>query len=177
MTDTKGETEEAGTSIPIYSGKATPALQIPEQVNKQQRTAFHISLEEIGNDSSAYPVKYTIQKLVSPKQLQTNLEIKDTIVEKNILEGHLAVFRKDSIFPDLTQQTSGIYLFTVECNQIKTNRVFFSIPLWIRNHLSRPTSGLSEKRPLAVRVKQHVFFSVLQSKKPMSDMIFILPIN
>ena len=59
MTDTKGETEEAGTSIPIYSGKATPALQIPEQVNKQQRTAFHISLEEIGNDSSAYPVKYT----------------------------------------------------------------------------------------------------------------------
>ena len=125
VTDTKGETEEAGTSIPIYSGKATPALQIPEQVNKQQRTAFHISLEEIGNDSSAYPVKYTIQKLVSPKQLQTNLEIKDTIVEKNILEGHLDVFRKDSIFPDLTQQTSGIYLFTVECNQIKTNRVFF----------------------------------------------------
>ena len=63
--------------------------------------------------------------MVSPKQLQTNLEIKDTIVEKNILEGHLDVFRKDSIFPDLTQQTSGIYLFTVECNQIKTNRVFF----------------------------------------------------
>lgn len=125
VTDAKGETEEAGTSIPIYSGKATPALQIPEQVNKQQRTAFHISLEEIGNDFSAYPVKYTIQKLVSPKQPQINSEIKDTIVEKTILEGHLSIFRKDSIFPDLTQQTSGIYLFTVECAQVKTNQVFY----------------------------------------------------
>ncbi|MEI3125921.1 MAG: hypothetical protein V8T44_08635 [Odoribacter splanchnicus] len=127
MTDTKGETEEAGTILPIYSGKATPALQIPEQVNKQQRTAFHISLEEIGNDSSAYPVKYTIQKLVSPKQLQTNLEIKDTIVEKTILEGHLDVFRKDSIFPDLTRQTSGIYLFTVECDQIEDESSLFPL--------------------------------------------------
>ena len=69
VTDTKGETEEMSTMLPIYSGKATPTLQLPEQVNKQQRTAFHISLAEIANDSNAYPVKYTIQKLVSPQQL------------------------------------------------------------------------------------------------------------
>ncbi len=50
MTDTKGETEEMSTMFPIYS-KATPTLQLPEQVNKQQRTAFHISLAEIANDS------------------------------------------------------------------------------------------------------------------------------
>ena len=51
VTDTKGETEEMSTMLPIYSGKATPTLQLPEQVNKQQRTAFHISLAEIANDS------------------------------------------------------------------------------------------------------------------------------
>ena len=113
------------TMLPIYSGKATPTLQLPEQVNKQQRTAFHISLAEIANDSNAYPVKYTIQKLVSPQQLQTYPDIKDTIVEKTILEGHLSVFRKDSVFPDLTRQASGIYLLTVTSGQSEAKQIFY----------------------------------------------------
>lgn len=125
VTDTKGETEEMSTMLPIYSGKATPTLQLPEQVNKQQRTAFHISLAEIANDSNAYPVKYTIQKLVSPQQLQTYPDIKDTIVEKTILEGHLSVFRKDSVFPDLTRQASGIYLLTVTSGQSEAKQIFY----------------------------------------------------
>lgn len=67
VTDTKGETEEAGTSIPIYSGKATPALQIPEQVNKQQRTAFHnLTRGKSATTPVLIRLKYTIQKLVPP---------------------------------------------------------------------------------------------------------------
>lgn len=125
ITDDKGETEETSTILPIHSGKATPTLQLPEQVNKQQRTAFHISVAEIASDSSTYPVKYTIQKLVSPQEPQINSRIKDTIVEKTIFEGHLSVSRKDSVFPDLSGQTSGIYLFTVTCGQSEAKQIFY----------------------------------------------------
>ena len=125
VTDTKGETEEMSTMLPIYSGKATPTLQLPEQVNKQQRTAFHISLAEIANDSNAYPVKYTIQKLVSPQQLQTYPDIKDTIVEKTILEVIYPFSGKILFFRILTRQASGIYLLTVTSGQSEAKQIFY----------------------------------------------------
>ena len=98
VTDTKGETEEMSTMLPIYSGKATPTLQLPEQVNKQQRTAFHISLAEIANDSNAYPVKiYHTETGISPTAANLSGHQRH-YRRKTILEGHLSVFRKDSVF-------------------------------------------------------------------------------
>lgn len=125
VTDSKGETQENTIHIPIYSGTPTPSIQIPQQVNQKAKTAFVISLDNVSPDAEQQTVSYVLSKLVTPTQITLNPEIKDTLIEKMVLEGTLSIQKKDSIFPNLSQMTPGAYLFTIECKGQKTERIFY----------------------------------------------------
>lgn len=131
VTDNKGETQQSTLTIPVYTGIAKPVIDIPQEVNKNKRTAFRISLENLPAQAKSRMVKYSISKLVTPTSLSAKL---DTIIEKTILEGQLEVNQKDSLMPDLNNFASGAYLFTAECDHIKEAQIFYLY-------------SLSDKRP------------------------------
>ena len=122
LTDAKGETQQASTSIPIFTGKAQPTITIPEQVNKNQETAFRISLDDLPAEANARMVNYTLAKLVSPSSLT---QPQDTTIEKIVLQGQLKIQQSDSLIPNLKSLASGAYLFTVECDQTKKTQIFY----------------------------------------------------
>lgn len=121
-TDTKGETQEAMTSIPVYPGIARPQLSIPEYVNKNEKTAFTISLSNLPAQTTGRIVHYSIDKLILPDKITT---AEPTRIEKNILKNELLVQQTDSIFPDLRSLPSGAYLFTAQCDSITEKSVFY----------------------------------------------------
>ncbi len=125
ITDKKGENQEHQTFVPVYSQDFSIELQIPQQVNKLQRTAFHLSFWPELSDSLPRSIHYTIYKLVTPKQLQSNHILKDTLLEKIVLQGELSCVSRDSIFPDLSQCPSGIYLFSAQSKQKKKEQIFY----------------------------------------------------
>lgn len=122
LTDAKGETQQGTTIIPIFTGKAQPSIVIPEQVNKNKETAFQISLDNLPAETNGRIVNYTLAKLVTPSSLSQQ---QDTTIEKIVLEGQLKVNQTDSLVPNLRHLTSGAYLFTVECDQVKRNQIFY----------------------------------------------------
>ncbi|MEG2276765.1 MAG: alpha-2-macroglobulin family protein [Odoribacter sp.] len=121
-TDSKGETQRGFTQIPIYTGIAQPILNIPQQVNKNQNTAFNISLKDVAPIDSFRTIHYSLSKLVSPS---TPSAIQDTLIEKTLLQGQFQMKQQDSIVPSLHDFASGAYLFTVECDQTKAHHIFY----------------------------------------------------
>ena len=121
VTDSKGETQECSQAISVYSGKALPVLTLPEQVDKTQKTAFSISLENFPQGKER-EVRYTIAKLVSPKEVNGRI---DTVIEKEVLSGHLLMKEEGKITPDLQAAASGIYVFTAECEGGKAEQRFY----------------------------------------------------
>lgn len=121
-TDSKGETQKATTNIPVYSGIASPKLNIPEYVDKDKRTAFTISLANLPEHTTGRNVHYSIDKLVTPDKITS---VKPTDIEKNILKNELIIQKSDSIFPDLRSMPSGAYLFTVQCDSVTEKSVFY----------------------------------------------------
>ncbi len=121
-TDTKGETQKATTSIPVYPGIARPQLYIPEYVNKNAKTAFTISLSNLPAQTTGRIVHYSIDKLITPDKITP---VQPTRIEKNILKNELLIQQTDSIFPDLRFLPSGAYLFTAHCDSITEKSVFY----------------------------------------------------
>lgn len=122
VTDSKGETEEGATNIPIYAGNPTPVIVIPQTVNKDKETVFRISLQDLPSPQETRTVTYTLSKLVTPLQPD---QLIDTIIEKTVLEGQLQIQGQDSLIPSLQNFTSGAYLFTAKCDHIKTDYIFY----------------------------------------------------
>ncbi len=124
-TDPKGETQENSLSIPVFPHQAVPTLQLPLQINKEKKTNFSILFEDIVPDSKPETVYYSIIRLVTPKQLQKELIITDTIPEETVLKGELQMTQHDSIQPNLSQLPSGAYLFSVSRSGCKANKIFY----------------------------------------------------
>ena len=124
-TDSKGETQENSISIPIFPNQAVPMLQLPLQINKEKKINFSILFEDIALDAKPETVYYSIVRLASPKQIQKELAITDTIPEEVVLKGELRMTQRDSIQPDLSQLPSGAYLFSVSRLGSKANKIFY----------------------------------------------------
>lgn len=121
-TDNKGETQEAGTVVPVYSGQANISVNLPSQVNKECPTAFHIALNGLP-EGTEETVTYTLEKLVAPAL--SDQPWKDTIVERKVLDGTLQVRGQDSVTLDLHREASGAYLFTAKCGKRVTGKIFY----------------------------------------------------
>ena len=124
-TDAKGETQERSTYIPVHTGSSVPLLQIPEQLNKQASQPFIIQLEDRSPKEAPVTVYYTISKLKSPAGISMAPFSKDTLIESIISEGQLKIAQKDSIFPDLSHQPSGAYLFSVKNGSAQSKQIFY----------------------------------------------------
>lgn len=122
VTDSKGETQKSSLTIPIYSGSSKPIINIPEKVNKNQRTAFKIALPDLPAQIENRTIQYSLDKLITPKTLTESI---DTTIEKNIFEGQLRMHETDSIFPNLQNLASGAYLFTVHYKNRRTQSIFY----------------------------------------------------
>lgn len=124
-TDAKGETQEAQTQVPVYSGEPAPDLTTPEQVDKKVSTAFIISLQSIAPGSERQKVSYQISRIAPPSRLTYPVSFEDTVLVSTILQGELFMQEKDSIFPSLHNQPSGAYLWSVKSGKNKASRIFY----------------------------------------------------
>lgn len=124
ITDSKGETQENTTEIPILSGQYTINTDIPLQINKNKKTAFRIFFDD-NTDGKSREVRYTISKLFTPDTISDELQLKDTLVEKIITENTLRLVQEDTLYPTLKGLPSGAYLFTVTGNNSQTKTVFY----------------------------------------------------
>lgn len=125
VTDAKGETQESMTYLPVYPGTAEPVIDLPEQVNKDRVTYFHIRLNNLAPHSQPQSVRYTIARITPPAVISTHPIFRDTIVEEILLEGHLSMTAQDSIGPKLSQYPSGAYLLSVKCGDMQAKRIFY----------------------------------------------------
>lgn len=121
VTDPKGETQKAATSIVIPPHISAPILNIPDQINKERRIAFNIHLPDIFSPEEKRIVKYSISKLVTPTCLKQPL---DTAIEQIVLKGELQMNASDSLFPALRNLLSGAYLFTAQSGNVKADQIF-----------------------------------------------------
>lgn len=125
VTDSKGESQEAGIDIPVYSGMPQPVVHIPAYVDKNRPETFRISLEDLDPEKTTQTVQYVLSKLRLPHQLTSEPEVRDTIVEKAVLTGEVRINQKDSLLLPLEKFTSGAYLFSVKCGEKKADRIFY----------------------------------------------------
>lgn len=121
VTDAKGETQQANTVIRVFPKATVPVIDIPQLVNKNIPVAFRLSTP--GTNSAQ--INYSIAKLLPPKELSIGLELKDTLVEKVILNGNIELSGQDSIKPDLSSYESGAYLLTVKNGEATAKSIFF----------------------------------------------------
>ena len=120
-TDSKGETQESSLLLPVRLGKAVPEVSLPERVDKTQKQAVEISLENFKGEQER-EVHYTIAKLVPPKEVNGRI---DTAIEKTVADRRLAIKDKAKVQVNLQSEASGIYLFTAECEGGKTEKIFY----------------------------------------------------
>ena len=126
VTDSKGETQENDINIPIYSNKASAIITIPEQVNKNKKTAFYISLNDRPLQTDNTKIKYSLDRLALPNKIMPKAHYFAGItIAKSIFKGELYVQEHDSIIPELSHLPSGKYLFTVSCDSNVTKKEFY----------------------------------------------------
>lgn len=125
VTDSKGESQEAGIDIPVYSGMPQPMVNIPTYVNKNRPETFRISLKNLDPKKSTQTVRYVLSKLLLPRQLTSQPEVRDTTVEKTVLTGEIRINQQDSLLLPLEKFASGAYLFTVICGEKKADQIFY----------------------------------------------------
>ncbi len=121
LTDSKGETQESSINIPVYHDKAKPILEIPWRIDKTSPAVFSINLSNYPTDK-AQEVYYSLERLVKQTDLTQKI---DTTIEKKIAEGKQTILKRDSVILQLTNESSGAYLFTAECNNMKEQQVFY----------------------------------------------------
>lgn len=121
ITDAKGETQEASTTIRVFPKQLTPVISVPLLINKNLPSTFHISIPD-GNPVRA---NYTIAKLSPSKEPSLHLELKDSLIEKIIRQENIELRGKDSLKIDLSSFESGAYLFTVENGEAISKKVFY----------------------------------------------------
>lgn len=122
-TASNGESQSGDYVLPIQGNKIIPVLEIPEQVNKNIATAFHISYD--GADSVSQQIIYSISKLFIPSDFLQTGEFQDTLVEKQVILDTIIFSQSDSIFPPLKEQASGAYLFSATINGTTSNKIFY----------------------------------------------------
>lgn len=130
VTDSKGETQESRYQVTAFPGTATPVLSVPQQVNKADSTPFIIQLEHLPSHAHAQTIRYAIYQLKTPVTLLTNLQMQDTTVTRTVLQGTLQMAQKDTLFPDLSAEPSGAYLFSVKHGDIETKEIFYLYSLY-----------------------------------------------
>lgn len=125
-TDAKGETQTFTTEIPVYSRQAKPIIYVPEVVNKNVPAIFRFWVENTESGES-HTLHYSISKLKTPKEINERLKIKDTLIEKRMLEGSLHTQGNDTckLIPELGKWESGAYLVTAQNKDVTSKQVFY----------------------------------------------------
>lgn len=124
-TDTKGETQESSTYISAFIRPAVPRIILPEKINKSDSIPFIISTAHAGLPLRQQTVAYSISRLVTPTQISEHPFIQDTLIERTVLKGELLVNRQDTLYPDLSGQPSGAYLFCVRNGEQEIKQIFY----------------------------------------------------
>lgn len=124
-TDPKGETQTGILQMTVLSGKYQPVIKIPEQINKDQLTTIGISLSDFPANGESRKIMYRLAKLQTPDTITLRPEIRDTIIEKTLLQGELLSSGEDSIRPMLKNYPSGAYLFSIVCDGIEARKIFY----------------------------------------------------
>ncbi|MDE7373706.1 MAG: hypothetical protein K2M86_00015, partial [Odoribacter sp.] len=124
-TDAKGETQENELQIVVYAGSATPQLSVPQQINKADSVPFVIELEHLPPHPQPQTVHYAIYQLQPPKPLLDGLDMQDTIVTRTVLQGEIQMAQKDTLYPVLSQEPSGAYLFCVKHGDTESKQIFY----------------------------------------------------
>lgn len=125
VTDSKGETQESKFQVTAFPGVATPVLSIPQQVNKADSTPFIIQLEHFPPQAQMQTVQYSIYQLKTPATMLTGLHMQDTVKNRIVLQGTLRITQKDTLFPDLSTEPSGAYLFSLKYGKTETKEIFY----------------------------------------------------
>lgn len=125
-TDDKGETQTFTTEVPVYSRQAKPVIHIPEVMNKNVPAIFRFLVENAESGES-HTLHYSIFKLKKPEEINERLQIKDTLIEKIMLEGTLHTQGNDTcrLVPELGKWESGAYLVTVQNKDVTSKQVFY----------------------------------------------------
>lgn len=121
LTDKKGETQQSNINLLVYSGKARPEINIPEQVNKLQPAVFSISLKDFPGGQSK-PVRYTLSRLDTPSSPGP---LTDTIIKEEILSRYINIAGQDTVFLQLQNEVSGAYLLTADCEGASKKQIFY----------------------------------------------------
>lgn len=124
-TDAKGETQENELQIVVYSGAATPNLSIPQQIDKADSVPFVIELEHLPPHTQPQTVHYSIYQLQPPKSLLDGLDMQDTIVARTVLQGEIRMSQRDSLYPVLSKEPSGAYLFCAKHGDTESKQIFY----------------------------------------------------
>ncbi|MDE5612182.1 MAG: hypothetical protein K2I90_09235, partial [Odoribacter sp.] len=124
-TDAKGETQENELKILAYAGNATPQLSIPRQINKADSVPFVIELEHLPPHAQLQTVHYAIYQLQPPKTLLEDLDLQDPIITRTVLQGEIRMPKRDSLYPMLSKEPSGAYLFCVKHGNTESKQVFY----------------------------------------------------
>ena len=124
-TDSKGETQENELQIAVYTGTATPQLSVPRQINKANSTPFVIELDHLPPHMQPQTVQYSIYQLQAPKTLLVNLDMQDTIVVRTVLQGEIRMTQRDTLYPILSKEPSGAYLFCVKHGDTESKQIFY----------------------------------------------------
>lgn len=125
VTDAKGETQGNAIQIIAYPGSATPVLSVPQQVNKTDSIPFIVQLDHLPPQAVPRTVHYAIYQLKKPDTLLTALVLPDTLPERMVLKGEFQMTQRDTLFPNLSQEPSGAYLFCVKQGDTETKHVFY----------------------------------------------------